>query len=59
ELYFVNFLYNWTPNFMTGVEFGYWQTQYQKADVTGETPVFTAMKPGEAFRTEFAARLTF
>ena len=59
ELYFVNFLYNWTPNFMTGVEFGYWQTQYQKADVTGETPVFTAMKPGEAFRTEFTARLTF
>ena len=59
ELYFVNFLYNWTPQFMTGVELGYWQTQYQKADVTGDTPVFTAMKPGEAFRVEFAARLTF
>lgn len=59
ELYFVNFLYNWTPQFMTGVELGYWQTQYQKADATGETPVFTAMKPGEAFRVEFAARLAF
>ena len=59
ELYFVNFLYNWTPNFMTGIEVGYWQTQYQKADVTSETPVFTAMEPGEAARVEFAARLTF
>ena len=59
ELYFVNFMYNWTPQFMTGIEVGYWQTQYQKADVTGETPSFTPMKPGETFRTEFAARLTF
>jgi len=59
ELYFVNFLYNWTPNFMTGIEVGYWRTQYQKADVTSETPVFTAMEPGEAARVEFAARLTF
>ena len=59
ELYFVNFMYNWTPQFMTGIEVGYWQTQYQKADVTGETPIFTSMKPGETFRTEFAARLTF
>lgn len=59
ELYFANFMYNWTPQFMTGIEVGYWQTQYQKADVTGETPVFTSMKPGETFRTEFAARLTF
>ncbi len=59
ELYFVNFQYNWTPNFMTGIEVGYWQTQYQKADVTSETPVFTAMEPGEAARVEFAARLTF
>ncbi len=59
ELYFVNFLYNWTPNFMTGIEVGYWRTQYQKADVTSETPVFTAMEPGEAARVKFAARLTF
>lgn len=59
ELYFVNCLYDWTTNFMTGVEFSYWRTQYQKANVTGATPTFTAMEPGETFRVEFAARLTF
>ncbi len=59
DVYFVNAIYNWTPNFMTGVELGYWQTDYQKADVSGAAPVFTKMKSGDDLRTEFTTRLSF
>ena len=59
EVYFVNGIYNWTPNFMTGLEVGYYRTGYQKADVTGSVPVFYDMKAGKDLRTEFVTRLTF
>ena len=59
EVYFVNGIYNWTANFMTGVEVGYWQTGYQKADVSGSTPSFSSMKSGKDLRTEFVTRLYF
>lgn len=59
EVFFVNCLYNWTANFMTGLEVGYWRTDWQKADVTGATPVFSKMKSGKDLRTEFTTRLTF
>ncbi len=59
EVYFVNCLYNWTPNFMTGLEVGYWRTDWQKADVSGANPVFYQMKSGKNLRTEFTTRLFF
>ncbi len=57
--YFANVLYNWTPNFMTGLEVSYCRTDYQKADISGSAPIFYAMKPGRDFRTVFTTRLTF
>lgn len=59
EVYFVNCLYNWTANFMTGVELGYWRTDWQKANITGEKPIFQDMKPGKNTRIEFTTRLFF
>ncbi|MDO5582163.1 MAG: hypothetical protein Q4G69_13630 [Planctomycetia bacterium] len=56
---FTNFLYNWTPALMTGLELSYWKTDYRKADITGESPVFLPMRSGEAFRTECVVRFTF
>ncbi|MDD3589105.1 MAG: hypothetical protein PHO46_02365 [Thermoguttaceae bacterium] len=59
DVFFVNCVYNWTPNFMTGLEVGYWQTDYQKADVSGSAPIFSDMKSGQDLRTEFTTRLYF
>ena len=59
DVFFVNCIYNWTPNFMTGLEVGYWQTDYQKADVSGSAPIFSDMKSGQDLRTEFTTRLYF
>ncbi len=59
QVYFVNGIYNWTPNFMTGLETSFWQTDYQKADLTSETPVFYDMRSGKSTRIEFVTRLSF
>jgi len=59
QVYFVNAIYNWTPNFMTGLETSYWQTDYQKADVSAETPIFYDMEAGKSTRIEFVTRLSF
>lgn len=56
---FTNFLYNWSPALMTGLELSYWKTDYRKADITGEKPLFLPMKSGNAFRTECVVRFTF
>ena len=58
-LIFTNFLYQWNKAFMTGLEFGYWKTEYRKADVTGAAPVFSDMAAGENFRVEFATQYLF
>ncbi|MCF0235033.1 MAG: hypothetical protein HUK22_08690 [Thermoguttaceae bacterium] len=59
ELFFTNFLYNWSKNLMTGVEFSYYNTGYRRADVSGEAPVFSEMASGKNFRTEVTARFSF
>ncbi|MGI6400924.1 MAG: hypothetical protein ACOX0A_02240 [Thermoguttaceae bacterium] len=59
QLYFVNGLYNWTDNFMTGLEFSYWETNYRTQDVSGSFPSIVSDKTGKAFRTEFTTRLYF
>lgn len=59
EIYFVNFLYNWSANFMTGIEFSYWETGYKTMDVTGASPIFLSKDTAKALRTEFTTRLSF
>ena len=59
EVYFINCLYNWTPNLMTGVELSYWRTDYQKANVSGPTPTFSSMRSGKDLRAEFTTRFSF
>ena len=59
EIYYVNFLYNWTKNFMTGIEFSYWETGYQTMDVINPTPTLVSEKTAKALRTEFTTRLSF
>ncbi len=59
ENYFVNALYNWTENFMTGIEFSYWETDYQKKDVTTAFPTTISTSTAKALRTEFTTRLSF
>ncbi|MGN1066132.1 MAG: hypothetical protein ACI4QC_12035, partial [Thermoguttaceae bacterium] len=59
EVYFINCLYNWTPNLMTGVELSYWRTDYQKANVSGTTPTFSSMRSGKDLRAEFTTRFSF
>lgn len=59
ENYFVNALYNWTENFMTGIEFSYWETDYQKKDVTSAFPTTVSTSTAKALRTEFTTRLSF
>ena len=56
---FSNFLYQWSKAFMTGIEFGYWKTDYRKANVDGAEPVYSAMEPGKNFRVDFAAQYLF
>lgn len=56
---FTNFLYNWSKELMTGIEFGFWKTNYRRADLTGTEPVFLPMKAGETFRTEFVVKYLF
>ena len=59
ENYFVNALYNWTANFMTGIEFSYWETDYQKKNVTSALPTTVSTSTAKALRTEFTTRLSF
>ena len=59
QIYFTNVIYNWTANFMTGLEFSYWQTGYQKTDVSGSSPSIISTKTADALRTEFVTRLSF
>lgn len=59
SVYFTNLLYNWSSALMTGIELSYWETRYQRANVTGRDPVYLPMAPGEAFRTEVAVTYTF
>lgn len=56
---FTNLLYQWNKSLMTGIEFGYWKTDYRKANVTTATPVYSAMEPGENFRVDFATQYLF
>lgn len=59
SLIFTNFLYQWSKSLMTGIEFGYWKTDYQKADVSGAAPVFSDMAPGKNFRVDLAVQYLF
>ena len=59
EIYFVNAIYNWTNHFMTGLEVSYWETGYQKTDVSGSSATITSRDTATAVRTEFVTRLSF
>ena len=59
QVIFTNFLYNWSAALMTGIELSYWKTDFRKADISSETPVFLPMKAGETFRTELVMKYTF
>ena len=59
EIYFINFIYNWSANFMNGIEFSYWQTGWQTKDVTKAVPTVVSEDTAKALRVEFVTRLSF
>lgn len=59
EIYFINAIYNWSANFMTGIEFSYWETGWQTKDVSTESPTLLSKETAKALRTEFVTRLSF
>lgn len=59
EIYFVNFVYNWSANFMNGIEFSYWQTDWQTKNVLSESPEIVSEDTAKALRVEFVTRLSF
>ncbi|MDO4586181.1 MAG: hypothetical protein Q4C95_02680 [Planctomycetia bacterium] len=59
SVFFTNFIYHWSSALMTGLEFDYWHTKYQRADVSGAEPIFLPMKDGKTFRTEFVVQYSF
>ena len=59
EIYFVNFIYNWSANFMNGIEFSYWQTGWQSKNVLSESPEIVSEDTAKSLRVEFVTRLSF
>ena len=56
---FTNLLYQWNKALMTGVEFGYWKTGYEKTDVSTEDIRYEDMAPGKTYRMDFAVQYLF
>ena len=56
---FTNFLYQWNKALMTGVEFGYWKTNYRRANVSTPNIVYSPMAAGENFRVDCAVQYLF
>ena len=59
ELFFTNFLYQWNKALMTGIELGYWKTDWEGSDVSTSDVQFTDMEPGKTFRIDCAVQYLF
>lgn len=59
ELFFTNFLYQWNKGLMTGVELGYWKTDWAASDVSTSDVQLTDMDSGKTFRIDCAVQYLF
>ena len=59
ELFFTNFLYQWNKALMTGIELGYWKTDWEASDVSTSDVQFSDMDSGKTFRIDCAVQYLF
>ncbi len=59
ELFFTNFLYQWNKALMTGIELGYWKTDWEASDVSTTDVQFSDMDSGKTFRIDCAVQYLF
>ncbi|MGI5832245.1 MAG: hypothetical protein ACOX6D_06900 [Thermoguttaceae bacterium] len=59
ELFFTNLLYQWNKALMTGIEFGYWRTDWQQSDVSSSDVQYIDMDRGKTFRIDCAVQYLF
>jgi len=57
QILFLNGIYNWTDNFMTGLEVSRWRTDWHTYDAT--TNVISDIEPGETTRIDLLVRYSF
>ena len=57
QILFLNGIYNWTDNFMTGLEVSQWRTDWHVYDAA--TNVIRDVEPGETTRIDFLVRYSF
>ena len=57
QILFLNGIYNWTDNFMTGLEVSQWRTDWHTYDAT--TNVIRDVEPGETTRIDLLVRYSF
>ncbi|MDR1385012.1 MAG: hypothetical protein LBJ67_14360 [Planctomycetaceae bacterium] len=57
QMLFMNGIYNWTGNFLTGLEVSQWQTDWHAYNPLTQTR--NDLKPGKTTRIEFLTRYTF
>ena len=58
QMLFVNGIYNWTDQFMTGLEVSLWRTDWHSYDAAGAGTI-SKLEPGETTRIEFLTRYSF
>ena len=59
ELFFTNFLYQWNKGLMTGIELGYWKTDWAATDVATPNVQMFDMDSGKTFRIDCAVQYLF
>ncbi|MDR1494170.1 MAG: hypothetical protein LBT05_15825 [Planctomycetaceae bacterium] len=57
QMLFMNGIYNWTDNFLTGLEASQWRTDWHTYDLA--TQKIADLKPGKTTRIEFLVRYAF
>jgi len=57
QIIFLNGIYNWTDNFMTGLEVSQWETDWHSYN--NATGTITKLEPGQTTRIDFLVRYTF
>lgn len=59
ELFFTNFFYQWNKALMTGLELGYWKTDWSRSDVSTSNVSYEDMDSGKTFRVDCAVQYLF
>ena len=57
QMLFLNGIYNWSDNFLTGLEVSQWRTDWHRYDVT--TGTISTLSPGKTTRIELLTRYSF